>query len=174
MKISLMGYMGSGKSTIGSLLATEFNQEFLDLDQYIQIQTNSSIPELFGALGEIKFRKLEKDCLNEVLGLEKSFILSLGGGTPVYYDNMAKIKEASYSVYLRLSPSELANRLKDEKVNRPLIARIPDEDLPEFIAKHLFERSQFYNQADLILDVKNQSEEEIFQEIKKHLLHRPK
>ncbi|MET3732029.1 shikimate kinase [Moheibacter stercoris] len=171
MKISLVGYMGSGKSTIGELLAKTLGIYFIDLDKQIEHKTNQSISDTLKALGEIRFRKLEKATLEEVLSLEDSYVLSLGGGTPVYYDNMNQINLHTHSVYLRMTPMELRNRLVHEKENRPLIARIPDDELPEFIAKHLFERSNFYNQAKSIVDVKSKSVDELVEEIRLLLPH---
>lgn len=171
MKISLVGYMGSGKSTIGKLLAKTLGISFVDLDDQIERKTNQSISDTINALGEIRFRKLEKDTLEEVLSLEDDFVLSLGGGTPVYYDNMNQINLHSHSIYLRINPMELSNRLIHEKENRPLIARIPDDELTEFIAKHLFERSTFYSQAKSMLDVKSKSVDELVEEIMLLLPH---
>jgi shikimate kinase len=173
MRISLMGYMGSGKSSVGVELAELLKSEWIDLDSFIEKKSGKSISAIFSELGEIKFRKLEKEALEEILSLNSNYVLSVGGGTPVYYDNMNQINQSTHSVYLRLSPVELANRLKKEKLERPLIARIPDEDLTEFIAKHLFERAQFYNQSALIVDVKEKSVKEIALEIKNLLPNLP-
>ena len=88
MKIVLIGYMASGKSTIGKILAKELNLSFIDLDHYISDREQMSIPEIFNQKGEIYFRKIETKCLLEVLEKEQEFILSLGGGTPCYGNNM--------------------------------------------------------------------------------------
>lgn len=173
MRISLIGYMGSGKSSVGRELAHSLQIPFIDLDEFIEEMNQLGISEIFSQFGEIKFRKLEKQALEEVLALNQDYVLSVGGGTPSYYDNMKRIMENTESFYLRLSPMELKNRLILEKENRPLIARIPDEDLTEFIAKHLFERSHFYNQAKWILDVKDKSVKEIVSEIINHLPTHP-
>src|SRR5690606_7293016 len=124
MKITLLGYMGSGKSTMGNQLATDLGFDFIDLDQYIESKENTNISGLFKNLGEIKFRKIEHERLKEVLNLPKNTVIALGGGTPVYYNNMDLINEHSHSVYLRLSPVQLFERLKNDKANRPLIHRI--------------------------------------------------
>jgi shikimate kinase len=165
MRISLIGYMGSGKSSVGRELANTLQIPFIDLDAYMEELNQLSISEIFSRFGEIKFRKLEKQALEEVLSLNQDFVLSVGGGTPSYYDNMDRIVLNTDSFYLRMSPIELKNRLIKEKKSRPLISRIQDEDLTEFIAKHLFERSQFYNKANTIVDVKEKSVKEIVTEI---------
>lgn len=161
--------MGSGKSTVGKELASQLNLPFVDLDQFIETKHNSSIEDLFKSIGEIKFRKLERVALLDLLSGDKSFVLALGGGTPAYYDNLAEINRHSFSVYLRLNPNELAKRLAHEKSVRPLISHLSGEELPEFIAKHLFERRGFYELAQLKLDVKEKEVSEIVSEIIPHL-----
>lgn len=173
MIISLVGYMGSGKSSVGKQLAIALDLPFLDLDEFIERKSNATISELISSIGEIRFRKLEKDALEEVFGLYKQMVLSLGGGTPVYYDNMNFINRHSASIYLRMTPVELTNRLVNEKLLRPLIARIPNDELPEFIAKHLFERSAYYNQSNVIIDVKTKLIDDLVEEIKSHLQNLP-
>ncbi len=169
MHISLIGYMGSGKSTVGKELSAHLNWEYVDLDQFIENQHQKTISEIFFRDGEIKFRKYERESLNKILNSEKNSVISLGGGTPAYYDNMQLINELSFSVYLRMTPKELIKRLENEKHIRPLLSHLRDEDLPEFIAKHLFERRNFYENAQFILDVKEKSPQEIAEEIILHL-----
>ncbi len=165
MNISLIGYMGSGKSTIGKRLAEELNLNFIDLDEFIEQENNQSISSIFTQHGEIKFRKMERNALADILNLNSNAVISLGGGTPVYYNNIELINEKSFSIYLRLSIKDIINRLNHEKQKRPLIAHLNHEQLPEFIAKHLFERRSFYEQAYLTVDVKDKSVEEIVSEI---------
>lgn len=169
MIISLLGYMGSGKSHIAKILSNELNCPLFDLDKQISLHYSKSIPEIFQDKGEIFFRKLEREVLEEILTQKKTGILSLGGGTPCYYNNMEIINQKSESVYLRANVSTLAERLYLQKEKRPLIANIPNEDLPEFIAKHLFDRNPFYQQAKYIIDTDKKSPEEIIQEISRVL-----
>jgi len=169
MKISLIGYMGSGKSTIGKGLAAESGLNFIDLDHFIETENRQTISGLFSHYGEIKFRKIEREALTKILSNENSFVLSLGGGTPVYYNNIELINEKSFSVYLRLPVGEIVSRLVNEKHKRPLIAHLTNEQLPEFIAKHLFERRNYYEQAHLSIDANGKSTEEIVSEIIQHL-----
>src|SRR5690625_7262031 len=111
MLISLMGYMGSGKSTIGKELANTFNYKFIDLDEFIEASETQSISEIFKNGGEIKFRKLERLYLLEILEEEKNAIIAFGGGSPVYYDNIDKINEHSFSFYLIITPPQLFEKL---------------------------------------------------------------
>lgn len=165
MKISLIGYMGSGKSTVAAALAEKLSIPFIDLDRQIEIATSKTISDLFKEGGEIKFRKTEKEVLTNVLNSDAEFVLATGGGTPVYFDNMDLINEYTTSVYLRAKPQELSERLLPEKSVRPLIAHLPDESMPEFVAKHLFERRNFYEQSHLTIDIGSKSAEEITEEI---------
>ena len=153
MKIVLVGYMASGKSTVGRLLARHLQMEFIDLDDYIESNQKKSIKNIFSEKGEIFFRKLEHQMLKEVLEKKESVIISTGGGTPCYGTNMATILEqADTSIYLDLSIPNLVDRISREKENRPLVKNIPDSELPEFIGKHLFERRPYYLQTKHILD----------------------
>ena len=165
MIISLVGYMGSGKSHISKLLSAKLHYKLLDLDKEISLRLNKSISEIFQKDGEIYFRKKEKEILEEILQEKENSILSVGGGTPTFYRNMDAINEKSTSFFLRTSVKTLSERILKNKEKRPLLARIPDEELPEFIAKHLFERNQFYQKANYIIETEGKSPEEILKEI---------
>ena len=167
MKIILLGYMGSGKSTIGKALANELNLSFIDLDHTMEKQMGMTISDFFEASGELKFRRLENEVLGNVLAENDRMILSTGGGTPCYGNNLQLMKSAPNAkvFYLKASIKTLTERLLLEKDTRPLIQSIGDENLPEFIGKHLFERSNFYLQADHVLDIDQKSVETIVKEI---------
>ena len=165
MIISLVGYMGSGKSHISKILSDKINFKLIDLDKEISRRNKLTIPEIFEKKGEIYFRKLERETLEEILATQENIILSLGGGTPVYYNNMEIINNSSKSVFLRASIATLVERISKQKEKRPLIAKISDENLPEFIAKHLFERNIFYNKAQFNINTDNKTPENIIQEI---------
>jgi shikimate kinase len=167
MIISLLGYMGSGKTHISKKLSEKIDYKFIDLDAEIMQKNQKSISEIFSERGEIFFRKQEKEILEQILELKENIILSLGGGTPAYYKNMDLINQKSKSIFLRANITTLTNRLLAEKDSRPLIAKIPKEDLPEYIAKHLFERNLFYNQAKFIIGTDSKSADEIVTEIEK-------
>ena len=157
--------MGSGKTLVSKELNILNNFKIFDLDAEISKQNNRSITEIFKEKGEIFFRKIEKEVLEKILSTEKNIILSLGGGTPCYYNNIDRINEKSISVFLKTNVKTLTQRLSSEKDKRPLIQNISNEDLPEFIAKHLFERNPFYNQAKITINTDNLSAREIAEEI---------
>lgn len=164
MEISLIGYMGAGKTTIGQFLSNKLNLPLIDLDNFIEEKESMPISDIFKNKGEIYFRKKENQYLKELLEKE-NFILSTGGGTPVFYDNMDLINNSTIAFYLQNSPVGLAERLAKEKSKRPLISHLKDEDLIEFIAKHLFERNPFYQKAKHTIFSQNKSVEEISDEI---------
>ncbi len=171
MKIILLGYMASGKSTIGKLLARKIYRPFIDLDNYIENKEKLPIKSIFKKKGEIYFRKIEHVYLKELLNSNDSFVLSLGGGTPCYAGNMDLISIPTVkSIYLQGSIQTLVNRLKENKENRPLISNLDDEKLTEFVAKHLFERSNFYEEASHKINIDKKSIENIVAEIR-ILLH---
>ena len=152
-----MGYMASGKSTVGQLLASELGIRFIDLDEYIEEQEKKSIKNIFSEKGEIYFRKLEHRTLQKILQEDESVVLSTGGGTPCYGNNMQTILEqADYSIYLQMSIPDLVDRIAGEKEHRPLVKDIPDADLPEFVGKHLFERVPYYSQAGHVVNGKGE------------------
>ena len=168
MIVSLVGYMGSGKSTTGKDLAKALGYQFIDLDEYIEEKYQAKIAEIFEKEGELGFRKIEREALKEVL-TTTNIVLSLGGGTPVYYDNMDEIVKNSVSVFMRVQLPQLVKRLENKKENRPLIAHLNKEELTEFIAKHLFERNQYYEKAKYTISISNQSTLEILDQIMNHL-----
>lgn len=160
--------MASGKSTFGRILAEKLHYEFIDLDDYIEKNEKSTISDIFKLEGEIHFRKLETQYLNELLESKKDLVLSLGGGTPCYSSNMKLILESNdvKSIYLKASIPTLMARLKNEKGKRPLVAHIETDDmLAEFIGKHLFERSPFYSMANVTITTDNKSLKDIMEEL---------
>lgn len=169
MIISLLGYMGSGKSHVSKNLSKKLNFPLIDLDQKISEENLLSIAEIFQTKGEIFFRKEEKRVLENILNEEKDIILSLGGGTPVYYNNMDLINEKSKSIFLRASVKTLTERVLLQKNTRPLIAKLNDDDVPEFIAKHLFERNPFYSKSHFTVDTDSKTANDISAEIIKLL-----
>lgn len=168
MKLVLLGYMGVGKSTLGKLLAQTFNLKFIDLDQYIEDQEKLSIPELFREKGEIYFRKKESEYLGMLLSQDDDYVLSLGGGTPVYANNMESVLNTKdvVSVYLKLDFKELTNRLYAQKDSRPLVAHYTSKaDFEDFIRKHLFERQSYYFLAHHVLNLTDKDENESLEEL---------
>lgn len=154
MKIVLVGYMGSGKSTLGPLLADRLGIPFIDLDHHIETKIGLSISEIFEQKGAIFFRKQERKVLEELCAGQDDFVLATGGGAPCYGDNMTYMKSHSDQIiYLKLSVASLLARLTPSKQHRPLIAHLEGEALEDFLRKHLFERAFYYNQAQIVLDM---------------------
>lgn len=170
MKIVLLGYMASGKSSIGKKLAKSMTMNFIDLDDYIIEHEKMSITDIFKNKGEVYFRLKEHEYLKEILVNSDDFILSLGGGTPCYANNMEEInKDEIISVYLNGSITEIVQRLLKKKAKRPLIASLEDDQIPEFVAKHLFERLFFYEQATMTIKIDNKTKNEVAIAIEKIL-----
>ena len=137
-----------------------------DLDKYIEQRTNLSVNEIFEQKGEIYFRKLEHEVFLELLNLPDSYILSLGGGTPCYANNHELLKtENTTSIYLKASIDTLFNRLVTNNKDRPLIADKNEVEMKEFIAKHLFDRSFYYNHAQYNVSVDGRTKDETVQDI---------
>ncbi|MFV9550547.1 shikimate kinase [Algibacter sp. PT7-4] len=168
MIIVLIGYMASGKTSIGKKLARKLNYDFLDLDDYIEEKENLTVKEIFKTKGEIYFRKQESINLKALLASENNTILSVGGGTPCYSGNMDVILAAQNveCVYLKATLPTLANKLLLKKAKRPLISHIETiEEMTEFIGKHLFERAQFYNQAEIKVSIDNKTKGDVVEDI---------
>jgi shikimate kinase len=166
MKIVLLGYMASGKSSIGKKISKHLKMNFIDLDDYIIDKEEATIAEIFKQKGEIYFRNIENKYLKEILSKDDNFILSLGGGTPCYANNMEIIKEkATTSIYLQGNVSTMVKRLINKKAKRPIIASLDDDKIPEFVAKHLFERRFFYEQAKITIKIDDKTKTEIAKKI---------
>lgn len=164
MKIVLIGYMGSGKSTIGKMLAARLSYPFMDLDQQIEVSENLPITEIFKQKGEIYFRKLENRVLKSLLSSPDNFVLATGGGTPCYADSLKFMLKTPnvVVVYLKTSIPVLSHRLFIDKHQRPLLAHLESiDEMRNFIGIHLFERSHFYNQAEWIIETKEALLEEV-------------
>jgi shikimate kinase len=145
-KIFLLGYMGSGKTTIGKRLAKKLNMQFIDMDVFIENRYRKTISEIFAGKGETKFREMEKTVLHEVAQFE-NVVISTGGGTPCFFDNMAVMNESGLTIYLKASVDELAGRLSISKDKRPLVKDKKTEELKTFISGNLEKREPFYQQA---------------------------
>ena len=153
MKIVLLGYMASGKTINASKLSEILQISHIDLDTFIEEKENLSVPEIFSKKGEIYFRKIETIYLEELLLSDNDFVLSVGGGTPCYANNIDLIKKHAISFYLKATAAVLYTHLSIEKEKRPLVSIFKNDELEEFIAKHLFERNQFYLKADHYIEV---------------------
>ncbi|MBP6557070.1 MAG: shikimate kinase, partial [Flavobacterium sp.] len=161
-KIILVGYMAVGKSTIGKILAKKRQMEWVDLDKIIEESTKLSVTEIFKTKGEIYFRKQEHIEFKKLIQSEENLVISTGGGTPCYADNHLLLKgDNVVSIYLSASIDELYNRLKNNTAKRPLVANQSEAELKEFIAKNLFDRSYYYQQATFKISTDSKSPETI-------------
>ncbi|WP_136479801.1 shikimate kinase [Cognatitamlana onchidii] len=169
MTIVLIGYMASGKTSVGKILAQKLNYKFIDLDDFIEEKEHATVKDIFKNKGEIYFRKVETQYLNELLALSNdNIVLSLGGGAPCFGNNMNEVLDSSTatSVYLKGSVPFLSNKLIKKKIKRPLIAHIETvEQMTEFVGKHLFERIPFYSKAEKHVLIDNKSKPEIAEAI---------
>ena len=151
-RIILIGYMGAGKTTVGKALAKELGIIFYDLDWYIENRMRKSIAQIFEERGEEGFRKIEYNMLHEVAEFE-NVIISCGGGTPCFFDNMDYLNQQGQVVYLKADPEVLYKHLAMSKNDRPLLRGKSHEQLITFISEQLEKREPYYTKAKYILDV---------------------
>lgn len=146
MKIFLLGFMGTGKTYWGAKWAAQNNMDFFDLDAEIEKSADLTIPQIFEQKGEAFFREKEQEVLKQ-FGNRQNFILSTGGGTPCFFDNIEWMNANGITIYLDTPVSILRERLVLEKAHRPLIKSLNDSELEDFIKQRLLQRSPFYSQA---------------------------
>jgi shikimate kinase len=151
-RIIIIGYMGSGKTTVGRALAKDIGLPFYDLDWYIESRMRKTVKQIFDERGEDGFRIVERNMLHEVAEFE-DVVISCGGGTPCFFDNMDYINQQGDSVFLKCTPDVLYQHLKMGKTVRPLLLNKTPEEVRTFIGEQLQQREPFYNQARHILDV---------------------
>lgn len=164
-KIVLLGYMASGKSSLGKALAESLDCRFIDLDVYIAKKEKMSITDLFDKKGETFFRKKEKKYLKKLIRKDKSFVLALGGGTPEIKGVMKLINKYCISFYLNADTQTLYNRLAPKEVERPLLTNISEDLLKDYIDMHLGKRKKYYEKANFELAVDDLSVTEIMANI---------
>ena len=150
-RIFLLGYMGAGKTTLGKVLAKRLGLFFFDLDAYIENRYCKSVSDLFAERGEDAFRQIEQRMLHEI-GEFENVLISTGGGTPCFFDNMRYMKEQGTTIFLCVSVDELLSRLKLVKRTRPLLKEKNAEELRAFIKEGLVRRISYYEQAEVIID----------------------
>lgn len=148
-RIFLIGYMGAGKTTLGKAFSRELGLTFIDLDWYIEERFHKTVQQLFSERGEQGFRELEQKMLHEVAEFE-DVVISAGGGTPCFFDNMDYMNACGDTVFLQVKPEVLFHRLKVAKQQRPLLANKSDEELMNFICEALQKRHPFYSQAKFL------------------------
>jgi shikimate kinase len=151
-RIILIGYMGSGKTTVGKALSKDTGMMFYDLDWYIESRMRKTVSQIFAERGEEGFRQIEHNMLHEVAEFE-DVIISCGGGTPCFFDNMDYLNQQGDVVYLKATPETLYKHLMMAKVERPLLKGKSPEELIAYITEHLQERAPFYEKARHTLDV---------------------
>ncbi len=151
-RIIILGYMGAGKTTVGKALAEDLKCQFYDLDWYIESRMRKTVKQLFDERGEAGFRKIEHNMLHEVAEFD-NIILSCGGGTPCFFDNMDYLNQQGETVYLKATPDILHKHLKMGKSVRPLLLNKTPEEIQLFIQQQLTEREPSYLKAKYILDV---------------------
>lgn len=144
--IFIIGYMGCGKTTFGKALAAATGLRFIDLDHYIVDKYKATVPEIFAQYGEEGFRKIEREMLMEVAGLEDT-IISCGGGTPCFFDNIDIMNAHGTTLWLQASHDCLFSRLIRKRERRPLLAGKTDDQIREIISTQLEARSPFYSKA---------------------------
>ena len=151
MNIFLIGFMGSGKSAVGRKLALRMGYGFIDMDDLIEKQEGASVREIFRNKGEKEFRKMERKTLEALLRQDK-LVIATGGGVPCEAGNMDLINKYGISIYLKMDPSALYDRLKTRQSNRPLIKDLSEAELKEFIIEKLSDRESYYRQAKFTVD----------------------
>lgn len=148
--VFLVGFMGSGKTTVGKKLASQLNYTFVDLDALIEQQEGISISKIFELHGETHFRKLENQYLESLIGYKQQ-VIACGGGTPCFFNAMSLMNEKGITVYLQMNALAIFNRLKQGRMQRPLITGKSDEELQSYITEKLQEREPIYMQAHMIV-----------------------
>jgi shikimate kinase len=152
VRVILIGYMGAGKTTIGKALAQDLGVTFYDLDWYISNRMRKTIAQIFEERGEDGFRQIERNMLHEVAEFE-DVIISCGGGTPCFFDNIDYMNQQAPVVYLKAEPDVLFKHLAMSKNDRPLLRGKSQEELIAFIKDQLEKREPFYTKASYSLDV---------------------
>ena len=152
MRIFLIGFMGAGKTHWGKQVASRMGLPFHDLDELVVAQEGRSIADIFTENGEEYFRLAEKQMLEELVERQDSMIISCGGGTPCFFNNIDFMKRHGIVVWLNTHVEVILQRLLRERMHRPLLKDIRDEDLRNHIVRKLNERRMYYEQADVIID----------------------
>ena len=152
IRIILIGYMGAGKTTVGKELAKSLGLSFYDLDWYIESRMRKTVKQIFDEGGEETFRTVERNMLHEVAEFE-NVVISCGGGTPCFFDNMDYMNRQGDTIYLQASPEVLVQHLQMGKGVRPLLKDKTGDELLQHITTHLKEREPYYLKAKHILNV---------------------
>ena len=163
VNLALIGFMGTGKTTVGRLVAEQLHFDFLDTDELIQSRTGRSITEIFAKDGEPAFRSLERDAVESLAQRERT-IIATGGGLPTNHGNLARLKAHALVVCLWASPEKIWERVKNQ-THRPLLH---DPDPQKKIRELLAAREPFYKQADVLVNTDTRSLREVVQQVAHH------
>jgi shikimate kinase len=150
-RVYITGFMGCGKTTAGKKLASVLNFSFTDLDNEIEKKEQRTISEIFAVYGEAYFRNAEAEALRD-LEVKNDTVISVGGGTPCFGDNLLYMKETGVLVYIKMTPAQLVSRLDDPKGKRPLLKGLKESELVKYVTEKLKDREPFYNQAAIVVD----------------------
>ncbi len=165
MRVFLVGYMASGKTTVAKKLAKALNLAVVDLDAEIEKTSGMSIPELFKTEGEMGFRKRERAELRK--WLEKDdFVMATGGGTPCFFESMDEMNGAGTTVYLQMAPKAIVDRVLASKDERPILKGLTAEKMLEKVEKQLEKREAFYSRANLVVNGVNVDVEALAENLK--------
>ena len=151
-RIIIIGYMGAGKTTVGKALSKEMGITFYELDWYIESRMRKTVKQIFDERGEEGFRTIERNMLHEVAEFE-DVIISCGGGTPCFFDNMDYLNQQGDTIYLKATPEVLYGHLKMGKTVRPLLLNKTPEEVQVFIKEQVKQREKYYAKAKYTLDV---------------------
>ncbi len=146
-RILLVGFMAAGKTTLGKALAKEMGLQFIDLDHYIENRYHCTVSKLFSERGEEAFRQIERNMLHEVSEFE-DVVISTGGGTPCFFDNMDYMNAQGTTVFLEASVDVIYTRLTIARVQRPLVAGKSEDELRQYITNMLEHRNPYYTRAN--------------------------
>jgi shikimate kinase len=151
MRIFLIGFMGSGKSTVGKRIALRLNYSFIDMDRVIENEAGMPINRIFDEKGEDEFRRIEHELVLKISKMKK-VVVSTGGGVPCFFNNMEIINKNGISIYLKMTPEDLLKRLKGSKFERPLIRDLSTAELADYITEKLREREPYYLKSKHVVD----------------------
>lgn len=153
MKVFLIGFMASGKTTVGEELAKTIKYRFIDLDQFIEEKYGKTIKMIFEYYGEDHFRQIENEALREIAEFEGNIVVASGGGTSCFYNSVDFMNSVGITIYLRAEVAELVSRLIASKKDRPLLWGKTEEELNNYIIRVLEERKKYYEKAKITVDI---------------------
>lgn len=164
MLIFIIGYMGAGKTTLGKMIADRLHHRFLDLDEMIEISTGYNVNTMFEKFGEQAFRQRERDILFSHLD-DIDTVIATGGGTPCFWNNMERMNQSGITIFIDTPYETIKERLAGKFQNRPLFRDIPQENLSEFILKHMAARRVFYEASAIVVKSENIDMEDLSRRI---------